>query len=157
LEFERKGGRSFALRFSAYGRRRYLTLGTSEEGWTRPRAEEQLANVLADVRRGIWKPPEPEPARPTLGSDITFHEFASEWFEGMCHEGLRRSTLDDYRWQLSNHLLPFFARHRLSEITIAEVDRYRQAKVREGELSATSINKTITDWRRSSSSRWSGS
>ncbi|MHB8659871.1 MAG: tyrosine-type recombinase/integrase, partial [Solirubrobacteraceae bacterium] len=32
----------------------------------------------------------------------------------------------------------------LSRITIAEVDRYKAAKVREGALSPTSINKTIT-------------
>jgi integrase len=32
----------------------------------------------------------------------------------------------------------------LSEISVAEVDRYRQAKVRAGKLSATSINNTIT-------------
>jgi hypothetical protein len=37
---------------------------------------------------------------------------------------------------LSNHLLPFFAEHRLSEISVREVDRYRQAKVRDGELRA---------------------
>lgn len=41
-------------------------------------------------------------------------------------------------------MLPFFAKHRLSEITIAEVDRYRQENVREGTISAASINKTIT-------------
>jgi hypothetical protein len=40
--------------------------------------------------------------------------------------------------------LPFFAQHPLSEITIAEVDRYRREKVREEQLSAASINKTIT-------------
>ncbi len=50
----------------------------------------------------------------------------------------------DYEWQLSCHLLPFFRGHRLSQITIAEVDRYRQAQVRHGKLSVTSINKTIT-------------
>ena len=84
----------------------------------------------------------------------------------------RRRCLD-YEWQLTHHLLPFFAGHRLSQITIAEVDRYRHAQVREAErrraalaawqkrcdtlpdraprprhpgpaLSATSINKTIT-------------
>jgi integrase len=68
--------------------------------------------------------------------------------------------------ELTLHLLPFFARHRLSQITVQEVDRYRQSKVREGEsrraaikagkplrdrdgqvlrpLGATSINKTIS-------------
>ena len=40
--------------------------------------------------------------------------------------------------------MPFFKDHLLSGITVAEVDRYRQAKVRTGKLSATSINKTIT-------------
>ena len=70
--------------------------------------------------------------------------FASEWYEGLRHESLRETTLADYSWQLSCHLLPFFARHRLSEITIEQVDRYRREKVREERLSPTSINKTIT-------------
>ena len=56
---ERRRGATvvYALRFRAYGRRRYLTLGTHAEGWTRVRAEEELQNVLADVRRGLWQPP----------------------------------------------------------------------------------------------------
>ena len=143
LELDRKHGRVYALRFRAYGKRRYLTLGSTAEGWTRQRAEEELQNVLADVRRRIWHPaasddagePSPEP---------TFHEFASQWLDALRHEGLAANTLDDYTWQLSNHLLPFFAGHRLSQITVADVDAYRQGKVREASLSATSINKTIT-------------
>jgi len=143
LELDRKGGCTFALRFRAYGKRRYVTLGTAAEGWSRRKAEDELANVLADVRRGIWTPHEPQEAREPA-PEPTFHEFASEWLDGLRSEGLSENTLLDYTWQLSNHLLPFFAGHRLSEITIAEVDRYRQAKVREGEISASSINKTIT-------------
>jgi len=143
VELERQGGRTFAIRFRAYGKRRYLTLGTAVEGWTRGKAEDELANVLADVRRGIWTPYEPQEAKEPA-AEPTFHEFASEWLDGLRSEGLSENTLKDYGWQLSNHLLPFFAKHQLSEITIAEVDRYRQEKVREGEVSATSINKTIT-------------
>ncbi len=143
LELDRNGGRTFALRFRAYGKRRYVTLGTTAEGWSRSKAEDELANVLTDVRRGIWQPYElPAAAEPT--PEPTFHEFASEWLEGLHHEGLSDATLQDYTWQLSNHLLPFFAEHRLSEITIVEVDRYRQEKVREGVIAAASINKTIT-------------
>ena len=140
----RRSGRTFALRFRAYGRRRYLTLGTAEEGWTRQKAEEELDNVLADVRRGIWRPPEPVPVVAEPDSELTFHEFASDWLGALRHEGLKENTLAEYGWELSNHLLPFFALHRLQDITIAEVDRYRQSKVRERLLSATSINKTIT-------------
>jgi integrase len=142
LELDRKGGRTYALRFRAYGKRRYLTLGTAEEGWSRGKADVELQNVLADVRRGIWRPPEPATAFPAE-PDPSFHEFASEWLDAMRHEGLSPNTLTTYEWELTNHLLPFFAEHRLAEITISEVDRYRQEKVREGILGATSINKTI--------------
>jgi integrase len=45
---------------------------------------------------------------------------------------------------LSIHLLPFFAKHRLDQITVQEVDRYRQHKVREGRIGARTINKTLT-------------
>ena len=135
LELDRKGGRTFALRFRAYGKRRYLTLGTASEGWTRRKAEDELANVLADVRRGIWRPYEP----PESALEPTFHEFASDWFDGLSHEGLAESTLAHYRLELTRRLLPFFAEHRLSEITIAEVDRYRQEKVREETLSVATL------------------
>jgi len=143
LEREGKRGRAYALRFRAYGRRQYVTLGTGEEGWTRAKAGVELANVLADVRRGIWQPPEREPVVEEPRPEPTFHEFASWWFEANKGEW-RKNTRLDYHWQLTHHLLPFFARHRLSAITVEEVDRYRHEKVREGKLSATSINKTIT-------------
>jgi integrase len=40
-------------------------------------------------------------------------------------------------------LLPVFARKRLDEITVADVDAYRLRKVREGRLGPVSINKTL--------------
>src|SRR2546422_7124771 len=116
-----KRGRTFALRFRAYGRREYLTLGTAEEGWTHAKAETELENVLADVRRGIWQPPA-SPVVVETRPEPTFRESASEWYEGKKLKGLGDRTLEDYRWALSYHLLPFFNSHRLSEITIREVD-----------------------------------
>jgi integrase len=165
-----RGGHIYALRFTAYGERRYVTLGSSDGGWTDAKAQAELERVIEQVRAGTWTPwtpaaePLPEP---------TFHEFASEWFAARRGEW-RESTQLDYEWQLSAHLLPFFKDHRLSEITIAEVDRYRESKVAEARaieaaaakgrprireytdavgrrhrrpdrpLSPTSINKTIT-------------
>ena len=55
VELERERGRVFALRFRAYGQREYQTLGTLEEGSNRSKAEEELQNVLSDVRRGVWR------------------------------------------------------------------------------------------------------
>lgn len=133
--------RSWALRFRAYGRRRYVTLGTAEDGWNRQRVEDELRHVLADVERGLWRPHEPEPVE-APAEVPTFHEFASEWLRNREPE-LRPKTLKDYRWALSYHLLPFFARHRLDAITVEEVDRYRATKLREGVLAPAQINKTL--------------
>ena len=170
---ERKGKRgiTFAVRIRAYGERHYVALGYSWEGYTRREADTELQNILADVRRGIWRAPAPKPA-PEIEQDPIFYEFASRWFEASKSEWSENTRLD-YEWQLSHHLLQFFRDHRLSQITIAEVDRYRQAKVaevraieaaaakgkpvidtytdkrgckrtRRRRLSVTSINKTIT-------------
>lgn len=155
VEREGRRGRVYALRFRAGGRRQYLTLAVTN----RHQAEQELANVLADVRRGLWKPPDSAPEIPK--EEPTFHEFASEWLAARELEGLAAKTIDDLRWSLSNHLLPFFAGHRLSAITPQEVDRYKVAKARErqeldsarnrGEkvrergLSNNSVNHTLTD------------
>jgi integrase len=143
IERRGKHGRTYALRFRAYGKRRYVTLGSAEDGWTAPRAATELENVLADVRRGIWRDEEPAPVvedRP----EPTFHEFASEWFEAKKREGLGGRTLEDYRWSLSHHLLPYFAGLRLSQITKREVDAYKTFKAGEGVLAPNTINKTLT-------------
>ena len=122
--------RSWAIRFPAYGKRHIVTLGRPEDGWNRRRAEVELANVMADVRRGIWHPsaPEPEPTKAQL--EPVFGEFADEWFDGACQDW-RPRTEELYRWRLDSHLMPFFARHRLSAITVQEVDRYRRHRVRQ--------------------------
>jgi integrase len=132
LERTGKRGRTFAIRFRAYGRREYLTLGSTDDGWTRQRAELELENVLADVRRGIWRPPVThEPEAPAI--EPTFHEFASEWLAARQLEGLAEKTIADLRWSLELHLLPFFASYPLSQITPQLVDRYKAEKVRERE------------------------
>ena len=145
-----RGARSYALRFRAYGERHYLTLGNAKEGWSRARAEEELANVLADVRRGIWHP-DPEPDTPVEDEPPpSFHRFVTDYIEDRKPEWKPR-TLTDWKWAVEVHLLPHFKSHSIDAITIADVDRYRTAKVREREnelverpLNNTSINKTIS-------------
>jgi integrase len=134
--------RSWAIRFTAYGKRRFVSLGRPEDGWDRERAEGRLRHVLADVERGIWRSHEPELVEPPR-EEPTFHEFASEWFERHRREW-RENTINDYRWALTYHLLPHFARHRLSAITVAEVDQFKATKLAEGRLAPSQINKCLT-------------
>ncbi len=138
---EPSDGRAWAIRFRAYGKRRYVALGTAEEGWNRKRAEAELRHVLADVERGIWRPYEPAQA-PQVPEAPTFHEFASEWLENREPE-LRPKTVTSYRWQLSGHLLPHFARMHLDQIGPEDVDNYKATKLREGALGPNQINKSL--------------
>ena len=104
-------------------------------------AQRELAVVLRDVDLGTWRPPQPDPA-PVKDVDPTFHEFASDWFATKRLE-IEKNTANSYRNDLTNHLLPFFKDHHLSQITVAEVDRYRQSKVREAaEITAAAENGT---------------
>ena len=148
VERIRRRGTTYALRFRVAGKRQYVTLGNSWDGYTRRQADVELENVLADVRRGIWKPA-PTDVVTVVAEDPTFHVFASEWMESQRSE-LAPRTVEDYELALTHHLLPFFAKHRLSQITAREVDRYKAAKVAERErgkierpLSNRTINKTL--------------
>lgn len=159
----------FALRFRACGRRQYVTLGTAAEGWTRKRADAELTVMLAQVELGTWQPAQSAPtAAPTPVIVPTFHEFASEWFAQHAR-GWEPHTAKTYKGLLANHLLPFFHEHTLAQITVGEVDRYRDDRLTEADrrdkrragalrhndenptepepvparLSATTINKTL--------------
>lgn len=164
-----KSGRGYALRFRAYGERQYLTLGLETEGWNRKRAEEELANVLADVRRGLWVPPTRRRRAEERAEDggaegeLLFGPFAQR----VIAQREREVSASYYRimqWGLS-HLLPYFADWSLIEIDVEAVDAYRAFKVEESDsirraierrkpkldehghprrpLNATSINKTL--------------
>jgi integrase len=124
-------GRVFAIRFRAYGKRRYVTLGSAEDGWTSKRAEEELENVLADVRRGIWQPPTAEPIVEAPRQEPTLHQFATDWYER--HRGeVDTRTADFWRWALS-HVLEHLAELPLTQVTVERVDAYKTTKVRERE------------------------
>ena len=150
IERRGKRGKTYALRFRAYGKRHYLTLGSAEEGWARRRAEEELDRVLAEVKLGLWQPPNPDPVDETETEIPTFHVFASEFVARRSPEWQPR-TEEYWRWALELHLLVFFRDHRLDEITPTEVERFKAMKLREREeqlverpLGNRSINKLLS-------------
>jgi integrase len=136
--------KSWSIRFRAYGRRHTLALGRPEDGWNRTRAEEALADVLAEIRLGTWEAPrtraEEEAAAPATVPG--FREFATDWLDDL-RPALRPTTITGYEWCLSYHLLRHFRDLPVDAFTIDAVDRYRTAKLREGRLSASSVNKTL--------------
>jgi integrase len=137
-----KRGRGYALRFRAYGERRYVSLGFERDGWDRRRAEEELQNIMADVRRGLWVPPRRGSARdrgggweerevPTLG------RFAADLVAS--HEGqISEATTRQRRWALA-HVAPLLGDLRLDEIDVRCIDEFRDLKIKESEARARAI------------------
>jgi hypothetical protein len=122
----------------AYGKRHYVTASAT----THQEAEVELQNILADVRRGIWRPTTAtEPEAPK--TEPTFHVLASEWLDRRRHEVDER-TVEHWRWALSGHLLAHFADLKLSEVTAAAVEAYKAAKLAERERRFAAIE----EWRK---------
>ena len=75
-EWKTKAGTtSYGVRFRYRGKRRFETLGSSVDGMTRNKAEQAMADLMADVRRDLWIPPdervpdpEPRECRPSTSS-----------------------------------------------------------------------------------------
>jgi integrase len=145
LERHWKSGRGYALRVRAYGARHYLTLGSERDGWDRRRAEEELENVLADVRRGIWVPPQKKKRRRAeqrVGGPAEapiFGPFARGLVASRKGQ-VSENTTSYEEWALG-HLLPYFAEWPVNEIQVEAVDDYRLHKVSESEARAAAIQR----------------
>lgn len=141
VEHRGRAGMTYrALRFTAYGKRRYVSLGAVSAA----EAEQALRHTMADVERGTWRPPRDVEPPPEQVAIPTFHRFAEDWWLRNAGQ-LAASTQLDYRWRLETHLLPFFGEHALDRITFDEVEHYIAHKLAEDDpLSARSVNMTVT-------------
>jgi hypothetical protein len=142
-----KDGRIYrSLRFTAYGERRFESLGpvTPED------AEKALEHTMADVERGKWQPklvqasPEPEPVP-------TFHQWAEQWWTRAKLQLSERTRKDYGEFRLERHLIPAFGEMPIDEITFDAVEGYIAMKLAEGErireVAATGkpLTERITD------------
>lgn len=143
MEREWKRGRGYALRFWAYGERRYVTLGSEHEGWDLGKADEELKNVLADVRRGLWVPAKKKKRGGgedgEHGEVPLFGPFAGDLVKARKGQVAPKTTKHE-RWALG-HLVPFFGDWALNEIDVEGVDSYRAFKVKESEARARAIER----------------
>lgn len=128
-----------SLRFRTGGRRHTVPLGVV----SRADAERELACVMADVARGLWKPSAVVQV-PVEVEVPTFHEFAEDWWVRNQAQ-LAENTRADYRWRLECHLLPEFGERRIDRIDFNAVESYIAGKLAgDRPLSARSINMTVT-------------
>jgi len=72
----------------------------------------------------------------------TFKEYANQWLESYGATAIKYSTLESYKNELRNHILPVFGSKALDEITRADVKRYLYEEQKKG-LSGATVRKHL--------------
>ena len=94
----------------------------------------ELKNIVARVEAGVWQ--KSAPAKPKTERMPTFHEYASAWLDAKIAGSIGDRPIDvntqnDYRWRLTKHLLPFFAKYRLDAIDADACQAFKATKLKE--------------------------
>lgn len=94
------------------------------------------------------------------GANLSFLQYATGFFDDGSvwvqdrlslgtedRPGISEGTLDKYRRDLKNYLLPFFGSYKMQDITPTVVKKFRQWCIQEKELSPKSINNATGTFR----------
>ena len=100
------------------GRRRVSFYGT-----TAKEAEDERLQALADQAKGIIFS---DPGR------LTVSDCLDAWLHDTARYQVSEGTFERYERTYRNHLLPFFGRLRLRELTAAHVRAFKARKIDEG-------------------------
>ncbi len=124
VRYQGKRGAVWRIRYrDAAGRQVQETLGP-EPPWTERKAQRELGKRLAAVAEGFRKP-----------DRVTFADFAERFVrEYLPGRNLKRTTLENYRYILDGHLLPYFDDLVLAELEARPelIDGYIALKAEEG-------------------------
>ncbi len=124
VRYQGKRGAVWRIRYrDAAGRQVQETLGP-EPPWTERKAQRELGKRLAAVAEGFRKP-----------DRVTFSDFAERFVrEYLPGRNLKRTTLENYRYILDGHLLPYFDDLVLTELEARPelIDGYIALKAEEG-------------------------
>jgi integrase len=133
------GSTSYYARFTdQHGRRREFALGRSPE-WNATRAQQEISFIRADVERGVWKPSTSrgEDARTVIFSDVAY-----DWWRFHVEGQKAEATQRAYKAELDGHIMPFFGKKLVREITKYDVDRFVDTRRKRG-LSPAYINSQL--------------
>jgi integrase len=125
---------SYAVRITVNGEREFVTLGDETDGWTPARADLERRRIAEAVKAGVWQPPHRQ-RTPVATEDDSEKGPSCPTVREVADTLLRRrglvladTTIEQTRWRLSNHLLPFFADHPVSAIDDDSVFAYIEHK-----------------------------
>jgi len=124
----RKRGKTWSVDvYLPNGKRYRKTVGTKKQ------AEEVERKVTAEIVTGKWS---------LRGSDITFGELLPEYFE-YSKTSKAKTTHSNDRYRIEAHLLPYFGKSFLKDITPKMIDRYKAKRIRERSSESKVSNNTV--------------
>lgn len=94
------------------------------------------------VLRGRLAAGEPLKPLPLPTTSPTFAEFSAEWFITHVKTNCKPSSQRSREQILRNHLVPFFGKDHLTDISTSSIERYKALKVR-ADLSAKTVNEHL--------------
>jgi len=134
VRYEGKRGAAWRIKYrDAAGKQVLETLGP-EPPWTERMAQRELGKRLAAVDEGFRKP-----------DRTTFADFAQRFVDDyLPGRKLKPSTVENYRYMLDGHVLPYFGDHALAELEARPelIDAYVALKAQSG-LSAKTIQNQL--------------
>jgi integrase len=122
---------AWVARFRAYGEPRKVTIGHNPP-WPETRAQQELANLIYQVKRGIWVPPASKPTPPApgiAGHRLNIAQLSQAFLE-------HRTTLGEgnkagqQKELLEHHVIPDWGDRSPEQTTPENVRRWVAAKVR---------------------------
>jgi integrase len=135
VRYEGRRGPVWRIKYrDAAGKQVQETLGP-EPPWTERMAQRELGKRLAAVDQGFRKP-----------DHVTFADFADRFVRDyLPGRKLKPSTIENYRYMLDGHLLPFFGDRDLSELDAQPelIDAYIAAKALSGFSAKTIQNQLL--------------
>src|SRR3954451_25281523 len=124
VRYQGRRGAVWRIRYrDAAGRQVQETLGP-EPPWTERKAKRELGQRLATVAEGFRKP-----------ERVTFCDFAARFVrEYLPGRNLKQTTIENYRYILDGHLVPYFGDLVLTEVEARPelIDGYIALKAEEG-------------------------
>lgn len=120
---------AWKTRFSAYGKRRKLTIGHNPP-WDEARAQEELNNIIYQVRRGAWVPPESQPRPPEEGITtlrLNLGQLSRKYLDHRETVGKAKKQSQQQEL-LEQHVMPEWGAKVPEDATVLAVQRWVTAK-----------------------------